>query len=376
MFEGDEPTWMDQDSSWWAKANRAKEHIDSLRRQVDEYRASAPYSLTPELTEEPSRLAYRLRFLKPVPVAISTTVGDVLHNLRAALESLAFEVARRGQGGTLTAKQEKESRFPICRTPEALDDFFTGRRKKGLLYDHRARAAFRSVQPFVNLAEAQKLGVALNRSFEEAFRWSVLHRLDALWNVDKHRRLTLMRWWPDLIFWGSNGPSNRSALPGDGTLADGSIVAIQRERNGVVAGQRERSRDRVARAEVDGTPSASARAERGRQPRPGGEQLPQRLQLVHAPLGSRRQVGLHHGEVGQPLQGAPAPTRGALLDLDWPDVPLRLIVGERHRKVGRKPQDHRLVLLEAARQPQPVGGRPGPLALVGDDPGRDRPPIP
>src|SRR6266511_6132643 len=51
-------------------------------------------------------------------------------------------------------------------------------------------------------------------------------------------------------------------------------VAIQRERNGVVAGQRERSRDRVARAEVDGTPSASARAERGRQPRPGRKQLP------------------------------------------------------------------------------------------------------
>src|SRR6266545_867309 len=139
-----------------------------------------------------------------------------------------------------------------------------------------------------------------------------------------------------------------------------SQVAIQRERNGVVAGQRERSRDRVARAEVDGTPSASARAERGRQPRPGRKQLPQRLELVHAPLGGGGQVGLDHREVGQPLQGAPAPTRAPLLHLHRPNVPLRLIVGERHRKVGRKPQDHRLVLLEAARQPQPVGGRPGP----------------
>ena len=217
-------TWMDQDSSWWAKANRANEHIDSLRRQVDEYRASAPYSLTPEPTEKPDRLAYRLRFSKPVPVAVSTTVGDILHNLRAALESLAFEVARRGQGGTLTAKQEKESTLPICETPEALDAFFAGRDRKGLLYDRRARAAFRSVQPFVNLEEAQKLGVVLNRSFEEAFRWNELHRLDTLWNIDKHRRLTLMAWWPDLIFWGSNGPSNRRVLPGDGTLGDGSIL--------------------------------------------------------------------------------------------------------------------------------------------------------
>jgi hypothetical protein len=215
-------TWMDQESSWWAKANRANEHIDSLRRQVDEYRASAPYSLTPEPTEKPDRLAYRLRFSKPVPVTISTTVGDVLHNLRAALESLAFEVARRSQGGTLTPKQEQESTFPICESPKDFDAFFKG--KKGLLYDRRARTALRSVQPFVNLEQAHRLGVALDRSFDETFRWSELHRLDTLWNIDKHRRLTLMAWWPDLIYWGSNGPSNRRALPGDGTLANGSIL--------------------------------------------------------------------------------------------------------------------------------------------------------
>jgi hypothetical protein len=221
VFVNYDQTWMDQRSSWWGKANRAKEHIDSLRRQVDEFRASAPYSLTPEPTEKPDRLAYRLRFSKQVPVAISTTVGDVLHNLRATLESLAFEVARRGQGGTLTAKQEKESTFPICETPERLDAFFTGRKA---LYDQRARVALRSVQPFVNLEEAHKLGIALDRSFEEPYRWSELHRLDTLWNIDKHRRLTLMAWWPDLIWWGSNGTSNRRALPGDGTLADGSIL--------------------------------------------------------------------------------------------------------------------------------------------------------
>jgi hypothetical protein len=215
-------TWMDQGSSWWAKANSAKEHIDSLRRRVDEFRASEPYSLTPEPTEKPDRLAYRLRFSKPVPVAISTTVGDVLHNLRAALESLAFEVARRSQGGTLTANQEKASTFPICETPEAFDAFFKG--KKRLLYDTGACTAFRSVQPFVNLEEAHKLSVALDQSFEQTFRWNELHRLDTLWNIDKHRRLTLMAWWPDLIYWGSNGPSNRRALPGDGTLTDGSIL--------------------------------------------------------------------------------------------------------------------------------------------------------
>jgi hypothetical protein len=138
VFVSYDQTWMDQDSSWWTKANRAKVHIDSLRRQVDGYRVSAPYSLTPELTAKPDRLAYRLRFSKPVPV----TVGDVLHNLRAALESLAFEVARRSQGGTLTAEQEKESTFPICEIPTTLMP--SSRARDGCMTTGPARRSGRS----------------------------------------------------------------------------------------------------------------------------------------------------------------------------------------------------------------------------------------
>lgn len=214
---------MNPGSPWWAKANRAKEHLDSLRRLVDEFRASEPYSLTPEPTEVPGRLAYRLKFLKPFPAAISTTVGDVLHNLRAALESLAFEVARVSQGGTMTGDQERASTFPICKTPGAFEQFFKDKPRVGL-YDERARKALRSVQPFSQLESAHQVGVALDKTFEEEFRWDELHRLDALWNIDKHRRLTLMAWWPDMIYWGSNGPSNRRAFRGDGTVADGSIL--------------------------------------------------------------------------------------------------------------------------------------------------------
>ena len=48
VFVDYDQAWMDQSSSWWAKANRAKEHIDSLSRLVDEFRALGPYSLTAE----------------------------------------------------------------------------------------------------------------------------------------------------------------------------------------------------------------------------------------------------------------------------------------------------------------------------------------
>lgn len=33
-----------------------------------------------------------------------------------------------------------------------------------------------------------------------------------------------MAWWPELFYWASNGPTRRTALPGDGTFADGSVL--------------------------------------------------------------------------------------------------------------------------------------------------------
>lgn len=96
---GYDPTWMDPTASWQAKLSRAGSHLESLARQVEEFRQSQPYSVTPGPTEKPGRLAHRLRYLKPVPVEISTTIGDVLHNQRSALENLAFELAKSSRGG-------------------------------------------------------------------------------------------------------------------------------------------------------------------------------------------------------------------------------------------------------------------------------------
>lgn len=56
--------------------------MESSRHLIDQFRASRPYTLLPEPTSTPGRVAYRLRITRPVPVAVSTTVGDVLHNMR------------------------------------------------------------------------------------------------------------------------------------------------------------------------------------------------------------------------------------------------------------------------------------------------------
>jgi hypothetical protein len=52
----------------------------------------------------------------------------------------------------------------------------------------------------------------------------VLYRLTCLSNLDKHRRLTVMAWRPDLVYWSSNGPSNRRWFGGDGSFVDNSVL--------------------------------------------------------------------------------------------------------------------------------------------------------
>jgi hypothetical protein len=225
-----DPSWLDPTSAWWAKADRAQNHLHSLDRLVAEFRASEPYTVVPQPTDTPGRTEYRLRIHTPSPPEISTTIGDILHNLRSALDSVAYEIARRGLDRPMTTKEGRACVFPVTETPERFDQFFdeTSKRERtrirAALYGDRARTAFRSVQPFRIHEEAIRHGVQVTDTYEQEYRWSELYRLTQLSNLDKHRRLTLTAWWPDLVYWMSNGPSKRRWLGGDGTFTDGSVL--------------------------------------------------------------------------------------------------------------------------------------------------------
>jgi hypothetical protein len=225
-----DPSWLDRASAWWAKDDRAQNHLRSLDRLVAEFRASEPYTVVPQPTDTPGRTEYRLHIHTPTPPEISTTIGDVLHNLRSALDSLAYEIALRGLDRPITTKEERACVFPVTETPEQFDQFFDEAfthertRIRAALYGDRARAAFRSVQPFRIHEEAIGLGVQVTDTYQQEYHWSELYRLAQLSNLDKHRRLTLTAWWPDLIYWMSNGPSKRRWLGGDGTFTDGSVL--------------------------------------------------------------------------------------------------------------------------------------------------------
>ena len=102
-------TWLDRNAAWWAKLDRAEVHLRSRRDQVEQYKAANPYEVAPEPTDTPDRVAYRVHVRHQVPVAISTIVGDIVHNLRPALDSLAYEMAVRHVGRPLKDAEPKAS---------------------------------------------------------------------------------------------------------------------------------------------------------------------------------------------------------------------------------------------------------------------------
>jgi hypothetical protein len=215
--------WWDHSASWWAKADHALEHLRTLRRLVDDFRASDSLVVVPEPTNAPDRTAYRL-YHGETPVSISTTVGDVVHNLRSALDNLAYGIALHDLDRGMDPKEERACEFPICETPDAFDEFFTKNKNRQVLYGTQAREAFRLAQPFHNHEEAIRLGVQVTDTYADELRWDELYRLNHLWNIDKHRRPATLAWSLDLLYWTSNEPSKRSWQWADLSFKNGSIL--------------------------------------------------------------------------------------------------------------------------------------------------------
>jgi hypothetical protein len=73
-------SWLDPESAWLAKADRATHHIDDLAAKVQEFLAGS-FGVVPEQGNQPGETIYRVQMSKPIPIYFSTMIGDVLHNL-------------------------------------------------------------------------------------------------------------------------------------------------------------------------------------------------------------------------------------------------------------------------------------------------------
>ena len=74
----------------FAKIERAKEHIRDSDRERAAFLGGDPYTLTPEFNRETSSTLYFLDECREIPFNIPLIAGDAIHNLRTALDYLAW----------------------------------------------------------------------------------------------------------------------------------------------------------------------------------------------------------------------------------------------------------------------------------------------
>src|SRR5512132_4359388 len=138
-----------------------------------------------------------------------------------------------------------------------------------------------------------------------------------------------------------------SALPGGGVVGGGTAARRRRGR-----------RARLLMTVSMPHPGAGVlRAGGGRQPGVALEHPPQRSKHPDLLLAGGRHVAAEAAEALPASQGAPA-AADLLLQLGHPDVPLGLVVVERHPEVGGKAQHLLAVIVQAGQQVGGLGAAP------------------
>jgi len=103
---------------------RAEQHTVSLETEIRAYmdRAPAHANIRPGTPVKDAGMIYHETILtEPIPIHISTVLGDVIHNLRTSLDLLASELVRMN-GGT-----DDDVYFPFAKDAAQLEDMIKRR---------------------------------------------------------------------------------------------------------------------------------------------------------------------------------------------------------------------------------------------------------
>lgn len=179
------------------KIKRAKQHIAELETALMAFHERRPYELVHEIDPKTGENVYRVHIKEALPCELPTILGDIVHNLRAALDHLVCDLIRANR------KQPKRgSGFPISGTRKHLESNAIG----------KIDGVSPKAERFIKRLKPYKGG--------NTPLW-VLHELDAL---DKHSGIIPVaaahvaiaaRWALPMFFWGTDG-SFRIGGPGPG----------------------------------------------------------------------------------------------------------------------------------------------------------------
>lgn len=161
---------MSEQFSHELKLDRASHHLDNFEAKVREWRDRHTHRYDSHFDRESGKQLVHIRFPEAVPAEFRLIIGDCLHNLRSALDNLAYELAVRHHGSSpLPDPFDRRSEFPIFGDREWTVREL--RNKIGCIHP-RAQAIIKRLQPH-------------NRG--DKFASDPLWKLHELSNIDKHR---------------------------------------------------------------------------------------------------------------------------------------------------------------------------------------------
>lgn len=153
----------------------ALRHLVRLDRAIEAFVSGDPPPYTATVQHYPQNDSYvaRLRVTREAPTQDwSLSAGDIIHNMRSALDNLAYSLAL-AHSGTPSEEQARALQFPICDS----EGEFEKRYRNIARLSSAAQAGVAALQPYI--------------SKPQGFRHplSVLRDLS---NIDKHRRITMI----------------------------------------------------------------------------------------------------------------------------------------------------------------------------------------
>lgn len=154
------------------KLLQAQRHLETVRRMEKDYIGSRPFSIERQIRNRGRRHTFIFRLHHTVPPEFGVAIGDTVHNMRSALDHLAWQFA------LLTKSTARATYFPLE----------TNRKD----YERTASPAQRALRTIPH-PQAR----AIIDQFQPFHRHSVLPSgsplavLERLSNIDKHRNVNL-----------------------------------------------------------------------------------------------------------------------------------------------------------------------------------------
>lgn len=166
------------------KLIRARHHLDDLQNQIGEWFNGGHHRVTVEQNSNlPDHFSVRV-IADPIPLeTFAPLIGDILHNLRASLDHLAYALAAK-HTQPLPQEFAEKSEFPIFGDKDR-----KGRPGMGanMFRDNALPTKIRCIHPSAQTAIEKMQPYHRGSSFAEHPLW-MLHDLS---NIDKHRLLVV-----------------------------------------------------------------------------------------------------------------------------------------------------------------------------------------